>query len=557
MNLFIHRLKAEFRNYNLSTLKMDILAGITVTAVAIPLALAFGIGCGATAQSGLITAIIAGIVIGGLSGCSFQVSGPTGAMTVILLPIVARYGLDGIFVAGFLAGVFILLAAILNFGKFISIIPSPVITGFTSGIAIIIFTGQIGNFFGLESRTSDGTLFTVFNYFTDPKSPLADGVIPNWYSVAIGAMTVLILVFFPKKWNRYLPPSLLALVLSTAFCVVFNLPVKTIGEIPRSFFPETRLHFYSINWDIAKDLAVPAVSIAVLGMIESLLCGEVGGRMKGEKLHAKQELFAQGIGNMIIPFFGGVPATAAIARTSVAIKAGGQTRLASVFHSVGLLISMFALAPVMANIPMASLAGVLMVTAFRMNEWETIRFIFSKRFKSAITKFLITMIATVVFDLTIAILAGVVLSCFLFIHQISGSTRVTIDKIHEKKLAEKYGITVRKSLDFIRIVYLTGPIFFATVHQINTRLADVGDVKVLILSMRGVPFIDTTGIMEFNSLLKKLKAKNCRLMFSGLQKPVLIRLLRSGIIDEIGSDMVFWSAEQAISYAQDDSHQIS
>ena len=544
MNLFIHRVKAEFKNYKLSTLKMDILAGITVTAVALPLALAFGMGAGATAQSGLITAIIAGIVIGSLSGSSFQISGPTGAMTAILIPLTTKYGLEGIFIAGFLAGVFILLAAILNFGKFVSIIPSPVITGFTSGIAIIIFVGQIGNFFGLEAGTGEGAPAALFDYFSQP-------VMPNWYSVMIGAMTVLILVFLPKKWNRYMPSSLAALIIATASCIVFNLPVKTIGEIPRSLFPEIRLHFSSITWGMANDLFIPAVSIAILGMIESLLCGEAGGRMKGEKLHAKPELIAQGIGNMIIPFFGGIPATAAIARTSVAIKSGGQTRLVSVFHAIGLLISMFALAPLMANIPMAALAGVLMITAFRMNEWEMIKFIFSKGFKSAIAKFLITMTATVVFDLTIAILAGIIFSCLLFIHQISSSTHITIDKVHEKKLAEKYGITVKKSLDFIRIVYLSGPIFFTTVHQINSGLSSLNDAKVLILSMRGVPFIDTTGILEFNGLLKKLKANNCRLMFSGLQKPVLVRLLRSGIIDEIGADMVFWSAEQAIMHAQD------
>ena len=542
--VFIHRLEEEFKGYNPAKLKMDAMAGITVTAVALPLALAFGISSGATAHAGLITAVIAGLVIGGLSGCSFQISGPTGAMSAILLPLVVKYGLDGIFIACVIAGVFLVIAGILNFGKVISIIPSPVITGFTSGIALIIMIGQIDNFLGLEPRTSEGGIQKLFAYFSS-------GVDPNWQALLIGAVTVLILVFFPKKWNRYLPASLAALIITTIACTALHLQVKTIGEIPRSFLPDRRLPFNSINMDLVGNLLIPAISIALLGMIETLLCGEVGGRMKGEKMHAKQELIAQGIGNIIIPFFGGVPATAAIARTSVAIKSGGQTRLVSIFHAAGLAISMLVLAPIMSKIPMAALAGVLMVTAFRMNEWAMIKYIFSKKFKSAISKYIITMVATVVFDLTIAILAGVVFSCMLFIKQISDSTEITIDSVDEKKLAEKHGLTVTKPLDFIRIVYLTGPIFFPTVHQLSSKLENLGSASVLILSMRGVPFIDTTGIMELNTLLNNLKAKKCRLMLSGVQKPVFVRLKRSGIVDEIGDDMVFWSAEQAIASAQD------
>ena len=544
MIVFIDRLRAEFKNYNLSTLKSDAMSGLTVTAVALPLALAFGISSGATAQAGLITAIIAGIVIGAFSGCSFQISGPTGAMTAILVPLVATYGLDGIFIAGLFAGIFLLLAGLLNLGKIVSIIPSPVITGFTSGIALIIFISQIDNFLGIEAHPSSAILRKLLAYFTD-------SVDPNWYSVIIGTVTVLILMIFPKKWNRFIPSSLFVLIIVTAACMIFKFPVKTIGEIPRSLFTDTRINFFSINWEIAKNLMLPAVSIAILGMIESLLCGEVGGRMKGEKIHTKQELIAQGIGNILIPFFGGVPATAAIARTSVGIKSGGKTRLVSIFHAFGLLVSMLLLAPIMANIPMTALAGVLMVIAFRMNEWTSIKFIFSKKFKSAISKFLLTMTATVVFDLTIAILIGVIYSCLLFILQISSSTEITISEVHEKKLAEKHGIPIKQSLDFIRIAYLTGPIFFPTVHQIDTMFTQIGKARVLILSMRGVPSIDTSGIMEFFTLLKKLKANNCQLMLSGLQKPVLVRLERSGIIDEIGRNMVFASAENAISYAQD------
>lgn len=312
---YISGLRQEFEGYSMKKFKQDLLAGMTVTAVALPLALAFGVGSGATAAAGLITAILSGIIIGGFSGASYQISGPTGAMTAILILLTQKYGLTGIWLAGAMSGIILIAAGILKFGKIVSFIPSSVVTGFTSGIALIIAIGQVDNFFGIKSGEAESTAIKLVHYFKT-------GIDPNWTAVLLGAIVILTMILWPKKWNSILPSSLVGLVLSLIVHMIFKFPVQVIGEIPKTLLPEGRLDLLSVKLSDIQGLIGPAISIAALGMIESLLCGEVGGKMKGEKLNANQELVSQGIGNLIIPFFGGVPATAAIARTSVGIKSG-------------------------------------------------------------------------------------------------------------------------------------------------------------------------------------------------------------------------------------------
>ncbi|OPZ94632.1 MAG: C4-dicarboxylic acid transporter DauA [Firmicutes bacterium ADurb.Bin419] len=543
INEYISDLKQEFKGYNAQKLKQDLLAGLTVTAVALPLALAFGVGCGATAAAGLITAIISGLIIASLSGASFQVSGPTGAMTAILILLFQKYGLKGVWLAGAMSGLILVIAGLLKFGKIVSYIPSPVVTGFTSGIALIIAIGQIDNFFGIKSAEAESSAIKFLNYFQT-------GINPNWYAVLLGGIVIATMLLWPKKWNAVVPSSLVGLVIALVVNLVFKFPVAVIGEIPKTLLPESRLNLFSINFSELKGMIIPAFSIAALGMIESLLCGEVGSKMKGEKLDANRELVAQGIGNIIIPFFGGVPATAAIARSSVAIKSGSQTRLVSIFHAIGLIISMFVLGSVMSQIPLAALAGVLMVTAWRMNEWENIKYIFSKRFTSAILKYVITMFATIVFDLTQAILIGVVFASFMFLVRIS-NMGISIHEVDEKRFSEKNGLSITKPLKDVRVVYFTGPIFFATVKQLNAELADIQNTSVLILSMRGVPLIDTSGVQALDELYQHLQQKNCQLMLCGLQPKVKEMLKKSNLAENIGEEMVFWSADQAIIAAQD------
>lgn len=539
---YISDLRQEFKGYGPQKFKQDLLAGLTVTAVALPLALAFGVSCGASAAAGLITAILSGVIIGSLSGASYQISGPTGAMTAILIMLFQKYGLSGVWIAGAISGIILVIAGFLKFGKIVSYIPSPVITGFTSGIALIIAIGQLDNFFGINSGQSESTAMKLLHYFTT-------GINPNWGAVFLGLVVIATMLLWPKKWNSIVPSSLAGLIISLLVNMVLKLPVAVIGEIPKTLLPENRLNIFAINLADIKGMIIPALSIAALGMIESLLCGEVGGKMKGEKLNANRELVSQGIGNIIIPLFGGVPSTAAIARTSVAIKSGGQTRLVSIFHSVGLLISMFILTPVMSKIPLASLAGVLMVTAWRMNEWENIKYIFSRRFRGAEAKFLITMAATVVFDLTQAIIIGVVFASIMFMLKIS-NMEISIQEVDEKRLDEKCKRTIKKPLTHVRVVYFTGPLFFATVERLNSQLSEFDD-NILILSMRGVPLIDTSGIQALDELHHQLKLKNCKLMLCGLQPQVSHMLKRSVLADKIGEDMIFWSADQAIIAAQD------
>lgn len=537
---FIKDIKNEFNGYNLLNFKQDLMAGITVTAVALPLALAFGVSSGATAAAGLVTAIISGLVIGALSGGSFQISGPTGAMSAILVALFQKYGLEGVWIAGALAGVILIIAGILKLGKVVSYIPTPVVTGFTSGIALIIAIGQLDNFFGVSTKPSESAAIKVINFFSTPLNV-------NWYALGIGLLVVLIMIIWPKKLNNIVPASLIGLIVALIINIIFKLPLDVIGDIPQKLILDDRLSISSINIDMLKSVLVPAISIAALAMIESLLCGEVGKKMKGDSFDANRELIAQGVGNFIIPFFGGVPATAAIARTSVAIKSGAKTRLVSMLHAVFLLLSMFLLAPIMSNISLSSLAGVLMVTAWRMNEWENIKYIFSKKFRGSISKFLITMFATVALDLTQAILIGVIFSSLLFIVKISNMD-ISISEIDENKLdREKFK---GKNLKNIKVVYFTGPLFFATAEKVKNEILSIKDAKVIILSMRGVPLIDTSALQALSEIIEEFKKRDCEIMLCGLQQQVKEVLDKADFEEKLGNNNIFWSADQAIRSAE-------
>lgn len=533
---YILDLRKEFKNYNSKKLSQDLLAGLTVAAVALPLALAFGVSSGADAAAGLITAILSGIFMSTLSGASYQISGPTGAMTAILIGIVAKYQIQGVFVATLLAGVILLIAGLLRIGKLVSLIPSPVITGFTSGIAIIIALGQIDNFFGVTSKGSTN-IEKLISYG-------ALGFSPNWYAVGLGALVIVVMLIWPKKWNAKVPSSLVGIVIALGVSMLLKQEVATVGEIPKTLLPAARLKLSDLSMQNINRVFSAAISIAALGMIESLLCGASAGRMKDEKLNADRELVAQGLGNIMIPFFGGVPSTAAIARTSVAIKSGAQTRLTGVFHAIGLLASMFLLGGVMSQIPLAALAGVLIVTAWRMNEWESIHFIFNKKLKTAMAQFCITMIATVVFDLTLAILLGVLFSILFFVVTIS-KIEINLSDIDPARFTlidrhSQYDHTKTK------VVYLTGPVFFTTTEKIKAEISELTDLDYIIFSMRGVPLLDATGTQLFTELHESFKAQGTTMLFSGLQPKVKHLMERSGLIETIGEKKFFWSVEQGI-----------
>lgn len=534
---YVSDLRTEFKGYNGKAFSKDLMAGLTVAAVALPLALAFGVSSGADAAAGLVTAIFAGLIICAFSGASYQISGPTGAMSAILLTLSVKYGIQGVLMAGFISGVILVLAAIFKIGRLVSYIPSPVITGFTSGIAIIIALGQIDNFFGTKSEGSDA-IEKLISY-----GEL--GFSPNWTAVIFGASVVLIMLIYPKKLTAYVPSSLASIIIVLiANMIIFpdEPKVAEVGAIPKSLFTDNALLKSGFDFSNIKNLITPAISIAALGMIESLLCGASAGKMKNEKIDATRELVAQGVGNMVIPLFGGVPATAAIARTSVAIKSGGQTRIVSIFHSVTLILSMFLLGGVMSRIPLSALAGVLMVTAWRMNEWEAIKQIFSKKLKESRLQFIVTMIATVVFDLTIAIVAGVVAAMLIFILK-SSKLEVAVSDVDTDKLADK-GISGDHTRT--RVVYLSGPLFFGTQDILTTKINELKHTSAIVLSMRGVPNIDDSAINELLSIYNELKQKDKNIVFCGVCKTVMGKLEQAGFVETVGNQNFYWDAVEAL-----------
>lgn len=533
--------RSEFSGYNLTKFRQDLLAGLTVAAVALPLALAFGVASGATAAAGLVTAIIAGLVIGALSGAPYQISGPTGAMSAVLIVLVSRYGLDGIWAAGLLSGVLLLLIGLLKLGRFIAFIPSSVITGFTSGIALIIFIGQIDNFLGVHTAEHETALQKLLGYFQG-------GFTPNWQVVLIGLVVIALMLLWPKKWDRVLPASLLGIIAATVAAVATGWHVEQIGAIPQTLLLAERFDPLAFDWSQLPALLPPTLTITALGAVESLLCGAVAANMTGIRLQANQELVGQGIGNIVLPFFGGVPATAAIARSSVGIKSGGQTRLTSIIHALGLLLSMFLLAPLMARIPLAALAGVLMVTAWRMNEWHAIRFMFSHRFKTDIGAFLITMLATISLDLTQAILIGSLLAGAIFLNRIA-SLEVEVTKVDPERLRQR-GVQLEHPCEHMHVAFVTGPLFFAATATFGEALSGLNNTHALILSMRGVPLVDTAGIEAIRKLHERVRAQGGTLMFAGVHKNVKAMLERGGLVDEVGEQNFFWSSDQAIMAAQ-------
>ncbi|MEZ4591671.1 MAG: SulP family inorganic anion transporter [Chloroflexota bacterium] len=528
--------RREFANYNAGTFQKDLLAGLTVAAVALPLALAFGVASGADAAAGLVTAVLAGIIIGLLGGAPYQISGPTGAMSAVLIVLATRYGLEGVWLAGLLAGVMILALGIFRLGRVVALIPSPVISGFTSGIAVIIAFGQIDNFLGIKTPAAENVLAKLAVY-------AESGLAPNWSAVVVAVIVMATMILWPRfEWGKRVPGSLVGIVLATLLVVLLRWEVPTIGAIPRTILLEQRLRITAVPWQELSNLIVPAMSIAALGAIESLLCGAVAGNMTGVRMFTNIELVAQGLGNIIIPFFGGVPATAAIARTSVNVKSGGVTRLVSVIHGLVLLGAALLFGSLIGRVPLAALAGVLMVTAWRMNEWHAIRFFFGRRLKHAIAAFLITLVATVLLDLTQAILIGFGISTLVFMAQMS-ELQISRRPVE----AERLGLAAPTTAHNVSVYYLSGPLFFAAARRLlETVEGQDGPDATLILSVRGVPLVDATGIEVLRELWHRQHAGGGDLLLTSMDQRVESLLRRGGLLDELGPSRLFWSADKAI-----------
>jgi SulP family sulfate permease len=462
-------------------------------------------------------------------------------MSAVLIVLVQRYGLEGIWVAGLLSGLLLFVIGLMRLGRFIAFIPSAVISGFTSGIALIIFIGQIDNFLGIKTPATETTAQKFLGYFQG-------GLAPDLQTLTLGLVVIGTMVFMPNKWTARFPASLLGLILATLLNWTLGWSASMIGDIPQSLILQSRLSLTNIPWTHLSEFIAPTLTITALGAVESLLCGAVGSNMTGIRLQANQELVAQGIGNMVIPFFGGVPATAAIARSSVGIKSGGQTRLVSIIHAVGILLSMFLFTAFMERIPLAALAGVLMVTAVRMSEWEAIKFIFGKRFKTDMIAFTITMLATIVLDLTQAILIGSFLAGAVFLNKIA-SIDIELQEVDIDRLKQK-GIDTAGNCKHVRVAFLTGPLFFAATGQFNESFASLKDTHALILSMRGVSLVDTAGLEAIQRLHERLHNQGGTLMFAGMHDNAYNMMQRGGLVETIGKENFFWSSDQAIVEAE-------
>ncbi|MGE3797987.1 MAG: SulP family inorganic anion transporter [Thermomicrobiales bacterium] len=532
----IRILRSEFSGYDSIAARQDLIAGLTVAAVALPLALAFGVASGSTPAAGLVTAIVGGFLIGVLGGAPYQISGPTGAMSAVLVTVALQEGMRALWIAGVMSGVLILAIGILRLGRIVNLIPAPVITGFTSGIALVIFIGQIDNFLGVETEAEHRSILKLAGYFREPIPSI------NRYAVASGLIVIATMLLLPLlKPIRGVPAALIGIALATGFAWGLDWNVDSIGAIPRGIVLDDRLIPKSSDLDQVPSLLFPALAIGMLGSIESLLCGVVGGRMTGRKLEVNQELIAQGIGNIVLPFFGGVPATAAIARTSVGVKAGGVTRLVSVVHSVTLLLGALFLGTQLGHIPLAALAGVLFVTAWRMNEWHSIRYYWDHRLAGAIAAFFCTMLATIALDLTQAIVVGLGLSVVLFLRQAS---RLDVNAAPVRW--EELGLEASRSPD-ATVIYISGPLFFGSVNQLVEWIESTPFSRTLILSMRGVPMVDVSSVQAIEHIWRTHVQQGGTIYLTGLQPAVRTVFERTGLIGNIGEQHILWSADQAIS----------
>ena len=543
------KLFTTLKDYSTKQFFADLTAGTIVGIVALPLAIAFGIASGVTPEKGLITAIIAGFIISFLGGSRVQIGGPTGAFIVIVYGIVQQYGMNGLIIATIMAGVILVIMGLARFGSVIKFIPHPVVVGFTSGIALLIFSTQIKDFFGLSIENVPSGFFDKWIEYSFNFSTI------NYNAFGIAALALLIILVFPKITHK-IPGSIVALLATTAIVQIFHLPVETIGSkfgelpsaLPSPVFPQ-------IDFAIIKNLIQPATTIAILAAIESLLSAVVADGMIGGKHRSNMELVAQGVANIVTPLFGGIPATGAIARTATNIKNGGRTPVAGIVHAIVLLLITLFFGQYAKLIPMATLAVILIFVAYNMSEWRSFLEIFRSP-KSDIAVLLTTFGLTVIFDLTIAIQVGMVLAVFLFMRNMATVTNVgIITKELTDDDEESYdanAIQNKKVPDGVEVFEINGPFFFGAVSKFRDAMNIIENPpKVLIIRMRNVPAIDGTGIHTLEEVHHSMIKHGCQLVLSGVHTQPLIALEQSGFLKVIGENNVLGNIDDSIDRARE------
>lgn len=528
------------KTYDKKTFMSDLMAGIIVGIVALPLAIAFGIASGVTPEKGIITAIVAGLVISLFGGSKVQIGGPTGAFIIIIYGIIQKYGFEGLTIATLMAGFFLVLFGLLRLGTIIKYIPYPIVVGFTSGIAVTIFTTQIKDLFGLTLPSNPSDFIEKWGVYLQNFN-----TIDPWCAL-IGVASVVVIAVTPH-FSKKIPGSLIAIILMTIVALLLKnfagvLSIETIGdrfsisnELPAAQVPD-------MNWETIKSLVSPAITIAILGAIESLLSATVADGVIGDHHDSNTELVAQGLANIASPLFGGIPATGAIARTMTNINNGGKTPVAGIIHAVVLLLIFLFLMPLAKYIPMACLAGVLVVVSYGMCGWRSFLELM-KNPKSDVTVLLITFFLTIIFDLTIAIEVGLIIACLLFMKRMSETTDV-------KAITEE--IDLNQDAEFstgnldhliipqgVEVYEINGPYFFGAGNKFEEIMASFGDrPKVRIIRMRKVPFVDSTGIHNLTNLCEMSKKEGIQIVLSGVREKVNGQLEHAGFYHLIGKENI-------------------
>ena len=546
---FVYKMKAlEFRpklldtlrNYNRKSFMTDLMAGVIVGIVALPLAIAFGIASGVTPEKGIITAIVAGLIISVLGGSKVQIGGPTGAFIIIIYGIIQQYGIEGLAIATFMAGIFLVLFGLLHLGTIIKYIPYPIVVGFTSGIAVTIFTTQIKDLFGLQLTSVPADFIEKWIVYIQNMNTT------DMWTAIIGIASVVVIAITPR-FSKKIPGSLIAIILMTVVALLLKnfagvSSIETIGDrfSISSELPEA--HVPAMTWETIKQLVSPAITIAILGAIESLLSATVADGVIGDHHDSNTELIAQGVANLASPLFGGIPATGAIARTMTNINNGGRTPIAGIIHAGVLLLIFLFLMPLAQYIPMACLAGVLVVVSYGMSGWRSFLALM-KNPKSDVTVLIITFLLTIIFDLTVAIEVGLIIACLLFMRRMSETTDVKVisDEIDPNLESELSSgnlehLTIPQGVEVYEI---NGPYFFGAGNRFEEIMASFGDrPKVRIIRMRKVPFVDSTGIHNLTNLCIMSKKEGIHIVLSGVNEKVNSQLQKAEFYKLIGEENI-------------------
>jgi SulP family sulfate permease len=544
--LFRPKLLEALSAYKTDDLRHDLVAGLTVGVVALPLAMAFAIASGVKPEAGIITAIIGGFLVSALGGTRVCIGGPTGAFVVILYGIGSKYGMDNLAICTVMAGVFLLIMGLARLGTVIKYIPYPVTMGFTSGIAVLIFTTQIKDFFGLQ-------VAKVPSEFVEKMKVLFEhlGTV-QWPTFALAIASFAVIKWWPKAWQRRVPGSIVALVAGTALVALFHIPVETVGSrfggIPQAL---PTPHLPAMSWSNIQHLFQPAVTIALLAAIESLLCAVVADGMIDDRHDSNQELMAQGVANIVTPLFGGIAATSAIARTATNVKSGARSPIAGIIHSMTLLALILLAAPLARFIPLATLSAVLVIVALHMGEWHNFRRLLRwPRSDAAI--FLVTFILTIVIDLTVAVEIGMVLAAILFIKRASETTQImAVDETTETE-GPHHSIIGKEIPKGVMIYRIFGAFFFGAADKLQSALKrEKEQPEVLILRMRKVMAMDATGLNALEDLYERLHRKGRHLLLSGPHTQPLLVMDKAGFLDRLGRENVCADIDGALVRARE------